>query len=370
MILHISCDDQFVRYVDKQFMEGNTSSRLVVCDYNVAPEFAKHAPHMEYIQAYSDDFRQLLQSLCSYTGIIFHGLFGRWATDILDAVPNDVKIGWVCWDAEVFARPEREFDNLMPITRMLRRLKYAYSYLKNGNKSHPDYFVPKDRFKRINYCLCDMPQEAIESNRYFGTQMEWLPYNYYTIEETVGDLHDARVKGNNIFLGNACRYGNNHIDALWQLRGLIGKSQKVITPLSYGNMGLQKHVLRAGRLLLGDAFDPLVDYMPLETYNAKMLSCSVMIQNHYTPQALGNILVGLWLGMRVYLSKRNVTYDFLRDLGVFVYTVEDDLNRQNPHLFDPLPGVEVARNREVLEGFYGEKATKHKVEIVIQKMIK
>lgn len=368
MILHISCDDQFVRYVDKQFMGGQTSSKLVVCDYKAAPEFAKHAPHMEYIQAYTKGFYQLLESLGTYDAIIFHGLFGRWATDILDAVPEEVKIGWVCWDAEVYARPEREYENLMPITRMLRRLKYVYSYFKNGNKPHPDYFVPKDRFKRINYCLCDMPQETKESNRYFGTNMEWLPYNYYSIEDTVGELREARVYGNNIFLGNACRYGNNHIDALWQLRGLVGKSQKVITPLSYGNMGLQKHVLRAGHILLRDAFDPLVNYMPLEEYNDKMLSCSVMIQNHYTPQALGNILVGLWLGMRVYLSKRNVTYDFLNDLGVHVFSVENDLNRQNPHLFEPLSDADVAHNKEVLEGVYGRKATAKKVELIMQKM--
>lgn len=370
MILHISCDDQFVRYVDKQFMEGKTSSRLVVCDYKPVPELAKHAPHMEYIQTESKVYYDLKQSLGSYAGIIFHGLFGKWATELLDAVPNGVKIGWVCWDAEVFARPEREMDNLMPITRVLRRMKYTYSFITRGTKPRSDYFVPKDRFKRINYCLCDMPQEANESNRYFGTQMEWLPYNYYTIEETIGDLRDARVKGNNIFLGNACRYGNNHIDALWKLKGLVDKSQKVITPLSYGNMGLQKHVLRAGRLLIGNAFDPLVDYMPLEEYNAKMLSCSVMIQNHYTPQALGNILTGLWLGMRVYLSKRNVTYDFLKDLAVHVYTVEDDLNRQNPHLFESLSDKEVAHNREVLDGFYGPKATSKKVELIIQKMMK
>lgn len=361
MILHISCDDQFVRYVDKQFMEGNTSSRLVVCDYLESPEFAKHAPHMEYIQAYTEDFHKLMQSLGAYDSIIFHGLFGRWAGDLLNAVPDTVTVGWVIWDGEIFDRPELSASFLQPLTRTFWRISKLSSFIRKGFKSKHAYFVPVEKFKKIKYCLCDMPQEAAFASQYLKMPLEWVPYNYYSVNETIRDLRDKRAAGPNIFLGNSCTYNNNHIDALWKLRSLTTKEQKVITPLSYGSMALQAHILRAGKLIMGKSFEPLIDYLPLDEYNAKMLSCSTMIQYLGFPGAQGNIVTGLWLGMRIYLGKQSIMYEFFKSLGAYVYSVEDDMNVDNPNLFQPMSDEETAHNRKIIEDYYGEKITKERV---------
>ena len=365
MILHISCDDQFVRYVDKQFMGGNTSSRLVVCDFKRSPELAKHAPHMEYIQAYTENFRQLLQSLGSYNAIIFHGMYGRWAADALEAVPDNVTVAWVIWDGEIFGRPEIEASFYKPLTKCLWRQKKLYAYLRHGFKHKHAYFVSVDKFKKIKYCLCDMPQEAAYASQYLKMPLDWVPYNYYSVNDTIRDLRDKRSAGPNVFLGNSCTYNNNHIDAMWKLRPLISKEQKVITPLSYGELGPKKYIIQAGRLLLGKSFEPLIDYLPLDEYNAKMLSCSTMIQYLGSPGAQGNIVTGLWLGMRVFLNKQSIMYEFFKSLGAYVYSVEDDLNTDNPNLFQPMSDEETAHNRQVVEGFFGEKVTQERVMKIV-----
>lgn len=365
MILHLTCDDQFARYVDKQFMGGNTSSRLVVCDFKKSPELAKHAPHMVYIQVGSKAYYALKQSLGIYDGIIFHGLFGSWATDLLDAVPADVNIGWVIWDAEIFSRQEIEVSFYKPLTKCLWRQKKLYAYLRHGFKHKHAYFVPVDKFKKIKYCLCDMPQEAAFASQYLKMPLEWVPYNYYSVNDTIRDLRDKRAAGPNIFLGNSCTYNNNHIDALWKLRSLISKEQKVITPLSYGEIGLKKHIIRAGKFLLGKSFEPLIDYLPLDEYNAKMMSCSTMIQYLGAPGAQGNIVTGLWLGMRVFLNKQSIMYEFFKSLGTYVYSVEDDLNMDNPNLFQSMSDEETAHNRKVIEDYYGEKITKERVAKIV-----
>ena len=365
MILHISCDDQFVRYVDKQFMGGNTFSRLVVCDFKQTPELAKHAPHMEFIQAYSDDFRHFLQSLGSYNAIIFHGMYGRWAEMVLDAIPDSVIVAWVIWDGEIFGRPDVNSSFYRPLTKRLWRVKRLYSYLRHGFKHKHAYFVPVDKFKKIKYCLCDMPQEAAYASQYLKMPLEWVPYNYYSVNDTIRDLRDKRAAGPNIFLGNSCTYNNNHIDAMWKLRSLISKEQKVITPLSYGETGPKKYIIRAGKFLLGKSFEPLIDYLPLDEYNAKMLSCSTMIQYLGSPGAQGNIVTSLWLGMRVFRNKQSIMYEFVKSLGAYVYSVEDDLNTDNPNLFQPMSDEETAHNRKVIEDYYGEKITKERVMKIV-----
>lgn len=360
MILHISCDDQFVRYVDKQFMDDSLSSRLIVCDYKSTPSRAKNAPHMEYIQVRSKEFESLKESLGKFNGVIFHGLFGAWSTELLDAVPSHVKIGWVCWDAEVFSRYEEELKYQKPLTRIIRRIKRIFSFFKNKCKVKTAYFVPKKYFGKIEYCLCDMPQEAEAANKCFSTQLKWLPYNYYSINETIGELRNKRIEGRCVFLGNCCTYNNNHIDAFLHIHPLI-KDRFVITPLSYGDMGLLKYVLFFGRLLLGNNFVPITQYLSLDEYNSMMLSCSVMIMNHGSPAAQGNIITGLWLGMRVYLNKNSITYKFFKSLGVHIFSIEDDLNKRNPNALASLSEDEIIHNQSILDAYYGDSVTKERV---------
>lgn len=370
MILHLSCDDQFVRYIDKQFVQGRKTSELVVCDYKKKPDLVKDAPNATYIQVGTTEFNELKQQLGNYSAIIFHGLFGYWCTVLLDAIPSHVKIAWVIWDGEIFSRPKLEPTFLKPITRILWNLKRIKAILKNGKNYTQQYFVPKEKFNRIEYCLCDMPQESEFSKEYLKLNFKWLPYNYYSIKETVRDLCSKRAEGKNIFLGNSCTYNNNHLDIIWKLRSLVSKDQKVITPLSYGYIGIRKYILYFGNLLLGDSFVPLIDYLSLDEYNTKMLSCSVMIQYLGSPGAQGNIITGLWLGMRVYLNKNSIMYEFFKSLGVHIYSVEDDLNKSNQNLFSPLSESEIIHNRDVLERYFGDATTKKRVENIIETLYK
>lgn len=365
MILHISCDDQFVRYVDKQFMEGDSSSRIIVCDYHEAAIHSKNVSNVIYIQAYSQAYFKLIESLYLYNGIIFHGLFGKWAEAMIDAIPDSATVAWVIWDGEIFGRPEIEASFYKPLTKCLWRQKKLYAYLRHGFKHKYAYFVPVEKFRKIKYCLCDMPQEASFASQYLKMPLEWVPYNYYSINETVRHLRNKRAAGPNIFLGNSCTYNNNHIDAIWKLRLLITKKQKVITPLSYGNTSPKRLIIRVGKLLLGKSFEPLIDYLPLDEYNTKMLSCSTMIQYLGSPGAQGNIVTGLWLGMRVFLNKQSIMYEFFKSLGAYVYSVEDDLNADNPNLFQPMSDEETTHNRQVVEGYFGQKVIKERVAKIV-----
>lgn len=361
MILHLINDDKFVQYVVQQFVEGYAGS--VVVDFDSTGQF-RYAQGVERIKrvTYGKAFHELKLSLGQYNAVIFHGLFGSWCAELIKAIPDNVVIAWVMWDGEVFGREDVIQSMLSPITKCLRNAKQLYRRITKGKKSCAEYCLPHEIFHRIKYCLCDMPQECVVANNYFGTQMQWLPYNYYSIDKTIGTLYDARVKGNNVFIGNACTYQNNHIEAFLKVRKCLQPNQQVIVPLSYGDEPLKKHIIRTGKILLGKAFEPLLQFMPLEEYNQMMLSCSVMIQNHPHPQAQGNIIVGLWLGMRVYLQKKNITYQFFKSLGVNVYSIEDDFRSNNPNLFAPLSDEEIEQNRRVLVAYYSYEATIQRVD--------
>jgi hypothetical protein len=75
--------------------------------------------------------------------------------------------------------------------------------------------------------------------------------------------------------------------------------------------------------------------------------------NHYRHQALGNILTSLWFGAKVYLSERSTTYEYLKRLGVVVFSIEADLHKKNPEALQSISDQEMQLNRKILMQEYG-----------------
>lgn len=102
--------------------------------------------------------------------------------------------------------------------------------------------------------------------------------------------------------------------------------------------------------------------MPLDEYNALMLSCSTIILGYTQPAAQGNIITALWLGMRVYLSEKNMTYRYFKRIGCVVYSMESELKKYG---YAPMEEKDVEQNRAVLKEWYSkENMHKRNLEIV------
>ena len=124
------------------------------------------------------------------------------------------------------------------------------------------------------------------------------------------------------------------------------------------------------KLVFKEKFNPLMHLLPRDEYNEQMLSCSIMIQPHYLSQGVGNILTGLWLGMRVYLSEKCITYKYLKQIGVTFYTIEHDLRSDNPNVFAPLPQEIIDHNRRMLLNETSKERTIAANKQLVEEMIK
>jgi dTDP-N-acetylfucosamine:lipid II N-acetylfucosaminyltransferase len=198
-----------------------------------------------------------------------------------------------------------------------------------------------------------------------------LSYEYYLIREVL-DLTAAYVRftgcvrfspmlqtGENYLLGNSADPANNHLDALEELRQRVSlsASQRVIVPLSYGNPAYARRVIRRGRDLFGEAFEPLTDFLPLAQYHEKMASCRHIILNHRRQQAVGNLVVALWNGASVYLNARNPAYAHFKDfLQADVFAIEA-LGTQ--------PKVNAAQNQAIVESQYGRAMCRRNAEYLM-----
>lgn len=364
MILHLLTDDKFADYAIEQFSSFPETSEFVVIAFTSDFKYIKNNEKVIYIKWNKDDIDSLISSLSKYSGVVFHGMFYPWQEDIINNLDKQ-KIAWMFWGGEIYGRDEVSNTFLAPKSKLLLQL-YNIKNRLQGKKQDTIYSLPVELYKKVDYCLTDMQNEFDYAKQLLDNQMQMIWYNYYSIEDTVGSLINSRSTGKDVFLGNSCTIENNFLEAFYTLRRLRLNNNRVIVPLSYGSPWLKNILLKLGKLYFKKNFLPLIDFLPREEYNSYMTNCGVMIMNHYRPQAQGNIITGLWLGMRVFLSKKNITYQYFKDNGIILYSIEDDLNK-NIEL-NPLNDEELQHNRAILYRLYSKESTLQATKNVIDKL--
>lgn len=358
MILHLLFDDKFADYVINQFKSiGNSTYALVSYGKQV-----KYVSLLEEIKIYdileSNTFSLLLNEINKYNAVIFHGLFYPWQEELLKKIPSTIKKAWYFWGAEIYGRSDINKSFLAPVSKIFYRL---YKYVK---KTTPVYSIPKELFKSIDYCLTSVEEEYELSKKYFNADYKFLWYTCYNIEETIGkSLINSKCQGDDIWIGNAATIENNYFDILLKLKTIDIKNRKIIVPLSYGMPWVRNWCNKLGRLLYRNNFSPLITFLPREEYNQRMLSCSIMIQPHWRPNAHGNIITGLWLGMRVFLSERSIEYIFFKRLGIYVYSIEKDLNSRMFSI--KLSDEQIKINRRILAEKYSNEQVLTRVKYLV-----
>lgn len=359
MILHFLSDDKFSEYVISQFSEPELCSEFVLMTGSKDMKYFRNVGRAKRVNPYKkEELKALFSSLNKYSAVILHGLFCPWCETVLRSVPNNLKVAWVFWGGEVYGRKDLRYSFLAPRTKAVCLAKDFKDKLVGKRKGQ--FELPKELFQRIDYCLTDMQEEYEFAKQYLESpQLMHAWYNYYSIEETVGKLKDGQAMGNGVFVGNSCTIDCNYFDIFHELKQMIKDDREVIVPLSYGgNPWLKDKVTNYGKRCFGSRFSPLLDFMPLDDYNKILLSCSTMIQPQRRNQAQGNVITGLWLGMRVYLSERNFAFPYFKRLGMNIFSVEHDLKDTNQDLFAPLTQEEIDYNRKVLSEWYSRDVMK------------
>lgn len=139
--------------------------------------------------------------------------------------------------------------------------------------------------------------------------------------------------GNDICVGHSASLTSNHLYALELLKNVdIGESN-IYLPLSYSIQSekYRNAVVEKYSLLFGEKVHFLLEYQDISTYRKSYLNYKLAIFPCWRQEALGNISICFQLGVKVFLSIHNPCYEFFKEQGYYVYSIEsirssDDLN--------------------------------------------
>jgi len=363
MILHLLIDDQFSDYAVKQFSPHDMKSDFVVVSPTRDFVYFHYSDRALIVNPYNEgEMNQLLAKAFNYKAIIFHGLFANWQEWLITRLHKTIKVAWVFYGGEVYGQRDLKYTFLAPKTKAIYWLREK---LKKAKKT---YLIPKNLLCNVDYCLTSEQEEYDFAKKYLKHDFKWLWYTYYTIEDVVGPLMNERCRGNSVWLGNAATIENNYIDIFLRIKQMGLGNNKLIVPLSYGTIWVKNLFSKIGGYLFKKQFKPLLDFLPRDQYNALMLGCSVMIQAHLRPHAHGNIITGLWLGMRIYLYERSMEFKFFKRIGAIIFSIEKDFTNDNENLLEPLTEEELQHNRITLNLHFGHKTINEKLKIIVNEL--
>lgn len=366
--IHIINDEKFVDGLISNYEAlFPNKNRYVVISYNKKQEFTfvKNTKMAELVY-YKSILFYLDEIVNKESLILIHGL-DRIKLKVINRYKDSLKIGVHFWGADIYLLPK--FSNAL-FLRQTKKLFKRRSSIKTlfFNKLRGFYY--QYMYKRtLKYVSVYSTVVETEKNLICN----YLPnasYAKFNYADVIGlKLNDFVINQNavNVLIGNSSSYTNNHLDLIDKIQNIkaLQNSEKII-PLNYGDNKYAEDIINNIRIRRLENFRPLTDFLPFEQYLEILSCCSIAVMGHQRQQAVGNIIICIWLGMRVFLSKRNPVYDDYKKRGMIIFSIENDL--PNIQSISLLETQHIQNNRSIIESLYSKKETFNNITHFIKLM--
>ncbi|MDP9047863.1 MAG: hypothetical protein M3N14_06985 [Bacteroidota bacterium] len=269
---------------------------------------------------------------------------------ILSLLNSNVKVAWFFFGAELYGRKTNNYLSLKTKKYLHGGLvRFIVSLFKN--KTNQIFGSEKEVklgavCRKVDFFMC------LSLHEYHALKREWpnlpgflqLPIDFPVTKSPI----DKSAKKNVVIIGNSRNVWNNHFDIAERvLSHPRHTNYSVIIPFNYG--GINRYTNRLESTIAGidnvvciDKFMPITDYE-----NLVSIACAFVL-NAYRPMAMWNIFTAMSNGVKVYLNKRNTTYEWLLDEGFLVFNIDQlivDIGNDNLNLKDH----EVGHNLSLFE---------------------
>ena len=355
-LLHFFTDGKVTNDAIESFEDAFPNENFfLVLSKDGTPSMVRPHKNTKFLPFKSPALYSIIRDCKEYGEVIFHSMDYEFSLIIQQM--DHPNINWVVWGGDMYEsllyrkgyRLYIDEENLFKV-RSGKLPVFLYKVLI-GVRDYRFYRVQIKASKKIKTVTSYGPDYDLLVKYYpeFGECNNKYLF-YYPIEKMLDEqTKDCFVSGNNIWVNPAAGYNGNHIDIFKRISS-FNHIERICVPLSYGIPYWAKYVENEGRKMFGDRFDPMMTFIPKEEYYKRFLGSNAFIFGHLRQCAVGNIIVALYLGAKVFLYKDNPLYDFYKSMGVSIYDIEDELNEDEVYI--PLSDELRQKNREIMINNY------------------
>lgn len=325
MILHLVHDEKIINRTIDIFEEANPGQNLFVVFTRHELKFVKHHKSVITFKEYV-----AYKGTKEFSSVIIHYLNSRKIRFVKEYIGKQTPIFWIIWGNDLYNKmlyPKgfELWDNKSSYYRKTKKpiVRNLFKIIEKIKTRKIESFVSK----RISAIVTDTTEIDYEMLVNYYPKLKnipWMDFFYYPIEMILGqEMMQKWVGGNTIQIGNSASSTNNHEYAMRFLSKLELRDRKVVVPLSYsGTREYKETVKKAGMASFGDNFIAIEDFLPLEKYNELMTSFGVAIYGNWRQEAIGNILISIYLGAKVFLPKVNPVMQWAKRHNLVVFELE------------------------------------------------
>jgi hypothetical protein len=380
-ILHFAPDDKFVPFVQRTFETVFPGCNQYRIPFNPEKSFKFIAagPGVKAVEPGYWHSKHLRQDLVWADCLVINYMTPQFAAALAKAPPDTLVI-WAGWGADYYRFIEPFLgDFYLPRTSALvstlritdRPLHLRLLELARRGRESPAHILAllgrrlgswagKDRsmvhrvIGKIDYVSVLEEEKALFEQAFPEFEKNYHRIQLYSAEE-VFSVGPKRMCGPDILFGNSATPTNNHLEMFDALESADLAGRRLIAPLNYGNKKYGDEIERIGRDRFGDAFVALRDFMPLDEYYSHIASCGTVMMNHVRQQGGTTVATALYKGAQVFLRNENPLLSFYRNMGIRVWSIQNDLEGVTQPFQAP-SGGERASHRQVLESHWGHEA--------------
>lgn len=187
---------------------------------------------------------------------------------------------------------------------------YNFDYNNALSKIHGFMALCEEEYSYLNHVYGPLPQ-------YIN-----IPLDKLEVDETALNKGEAKI-----IIGNSRNDFNNHSEILEMIQPL---QYKYILPFSYGSVNYYSKYIK--KLAASKQVQILDRFIAFEKYHALLSSCTALVLNTRRQMAMGNIVLSIYKGLKIYLNEENSLFDFFKNNNIICYTIDslkEDLEKDN-----------------------------------------
>ena len=291
---------------------------------------------------------------------------------LANKLSKEVKILWRFFGHELYGRTQKDFlsDNSLELLKQQKtsffnkiRISFLYRFKRSIQIVLFNYnYDFEQAVKRIDIFLCLFEEEFKLLNTTFKDLPEFVQIPIFKTEIKL-DSHKYTKNKNTLIIGNSRNVYNNHLDILEITQK--HKNLNLVLPFSYGTKSIYSK--KVAEIAESQNIKVIKDFMPYDAYVSLLKNSAALVSNSYRQMAVGNILIAIRYGMKLYLNKKNSVYKVLKNHSLYVFTIEDlkhDISLKNLSLSKN----EVVHNSEVYN-ILCKKYTLHDFKIKLEEKL-
>jgi len=382
MILHLAEDEKFIDYIIDIFEKIIPDKNIYLINSN-SINFKYIKSNNYNIYAFEYETKNYMEILLNkYDAIIFHNLIHPYKWEIINNLNINTKIHWMVWGADLYIIPKlrkklfqektqkfisKNLKHKQKITNNIELLipgiyNLFYKLLKHNKTQNSKYL---DSLKKITSISTVIPPEFYIIKKHLNRKAFYIPFKYGSLSTLITNMPDKICTKHNFWIGNSGYPSNNHLEVFSHIVNNNINKYNVYTPLSYGDKEYSSHIESIGYKIFNNNFIPIKKFISLSEYSNILHNCGNVIMNHNRQQGMGNIIISLWFGAKLYLNKTNPIYSFFKEKGIKFFDIKEINKFYNKNIYNEL----VSHNRPILQFLYNEEKVYFETENLIKQLI-